>query len=75
MTSFQSGFKFGKQEKVCWGYIWRICIGKLFLTDINTGLFLIASQQMWHEFCTDVMHLKFFSKHLMARSYDDAHFV
>ena len=24
MTSFQSGFKFGKQEKVCWGYVRRI---------------------------------------------------
>ena len=24
MTSFQSGFKFGKQEKVCWGKVQRI---------------------------------------------------
>jgi len=24
MTSFQSGFKFGKQEKVCWGLVRRI---------------------------------------------------
>jgi len=52
-----------------------ICIGKQFLTDFNMILFLIVSQQMQHEFCTDVMHLKFFSKNLMARSYADAHFV
>jgi len=53
-----------------------ICIGKQLLTDFNKVLFLIVSQQMWHEFCTDAMqHLKFFNKNLRARSYADAHFV
>jgi len=52
-----------------------ICIGKLFLTDFNTVLFLIVSQQTRHEFFTDATHLKFFSKNLMARSYADAQFV
>jgi len=31
-----------------------ICIGKQFLNDFNTVLFLIVSQQTRHEFCTDV---------------------
>jgi len=52
-----------------------ICIEKQFLTDFNTVLYLIVSQQTWHEFCTDTMRLKFFGKNLMARSYADAHFV
>ena len=52
-----------------------ICIGKKFLTDFNTVLFLIISQQTQHKFCTDAMHLKFLSKNLMTRSYADAHFV
>jgi len=52
-----------------------ICIGEHSLTDFNMVLFLIVSQQTWHEFCTDTMHLKFFSKNLMARSYADPHFV
>jgi len=52
-----------------------ICTGKQFLTDFNTVLFLIVSQQTLHKFCTDAMHLKFFSKNLMARSYADAHFA
>ena len=37
-----------------------ICTGKQFLTDFNMVLFLIISQQMQHEFCTDAMHLNFF---------------
>ena len=52
-----------------------ICIRKKVLTDFNTVLFLIASQQTRHEFCTDATHLNFFSKNLMARSSADAHFV
>jgi len=36
-----------------------ICIGKEFLTDFNTVLFMIVSQQTPHEFCTDATHLKF----------------
>ena len=52
-----------------------ICIGKQYLTDFSAVLFLIVSQQTWHKLCTDVMHLKFFSKNLMARSYADAHFI
>jgi len=52
-----------------------ICIGKQFLTDFNTVLFLIVSQQTRHEFCTDATHLEFFSKNLMARPYADSHFV
>ena len=51
------------------------CIGKHFLTDFNTFLFLIISQQTRHEFCTDATHLNFFSKNFMTRSYADAHFV
>ena len=52
-----------------------ICTGKHFLTDFNTVLFLIVSQQTQHEFYSEATHLKFFSKHFMARSYADAHFV
>ena len=52
-----------------------ICIGTQFLTDFNTVLFLIISRQTRHKFCTDVMHLKFFSKNLMARYYADAHII
>ena len=52
-----------------------ICIGKQLLTDFNTVLFLIISEEMRHEFCTDATHLKSFSKNLKARSYVDAHFV
>jgi len=37
-----------------------ICIGKQFLTDFNTVLFLIVSQLTRNEFCTDAKHLKFF---------------
>jgi len=52
-----------------------ICIGKQFLTDSSTILFLIASQQTRHEFCTDATHWSFSVQNLMARSYADAHFV
>ena len=51
------------------------CIGKQFLADFNTVLFLIVSQQTRHEFCTEATHLKFFGQNLMARFYADAHFV
>ena len=44
-------------------------------SDFNMALFLIVSQKIRHEFCTDVTHLKFFSKNFMARSYADAHIV
>ena len=44
-----------------------ICTGKRFLTDLNTVLFLIVSQQTRHEYYTDATHLKFFSTNLMAR--------
>ena len=49
-----------------------IRIGKQFLTDFNTVLLLIVSQQTRHELCTDATHLKFFGKNLMARPYADA---
>jgi hypothetical protein len=49
--------------------------GKQFLTDFNAVLFLIASQQTRHEFCTDATHLKLFSTNLMSTYYADAYFV
>ena len=50
-----------------------ICIGKQFVTDFNVVLSI--SQQIQHEFCTDLIHVKFFSKNLMAIAYADAHFI
>ena len=39
-----------------------ICIGKQFLTDFSTALFLIVCRQTRHEFCTDATYLTFFRK-------------
>ena len=38
-----------------------ICIGKQFLADFNTVLFLTVDQQTRHEFCTDATRLNVFS--------------
>jgi len=46
-----------------------IWIGKQFLTDFNTPLFLMDSQQGRHGIPTDATHVKVFIKNLLALSF------
>jgi hypothetical protein len=47
---------------------------KQLLTDSDAVLFLFISQQTRHEFCSNMMHLQYFSQNHVAQTLTDAYF-